>query len=187
LHEPFHVYHVPDLEIEEEDLTMFELKPLQPGAVPKALEKAERYRLLAEPDEAESICLDILAIEPDNQSALVTLLLALTDQFRNDLGHCFHRAQSLVSHLDNEYERLYYTGIVYERRGNAHLDRGLPGSGTIAYEWLHHAMVLYEQAAAMRPPDNDDAILRWNPCARTIMKHELPAPPVEEFEPVLQE
>ena len=63
---------------------MFDLKPLNPDAIPKALQKAERYRLLNEPEEAESICLDILAIEPDNQQALVMLLLAQTDQFHQD-------------------------------------------------------------------------------------------------------
>ena len=60
---------------------MFELKPLHPDAVQAALARAERYRLLNEPSEAESICLDILAVEPDNQPARIMLLLSLTDQF----------------------------------------------------------------------------------------------------------
>ena len=60
---------------------MFTLKPIDPAAVPAALQQAERYRLLNEPEEAESICLDVLAVEPDNQQALVMLLLSLTDQF----------------------------------------------------------------------------------------------------------
>ena len=54
---------------------MYELKRLTKEAVPRALEKAERYRLLNEPTEAESICQDILRVEPDNQPALVVLLL----------------------------------------------------------------------------------------------------------------
>ena len=65
---------------------MFELKTLAAEAIPRSLEKAERYRLLNEPAEAESICCDILAVEPDNQQAIVTLLLALTDQFETRLG-----------------------------------------------------------------------------------------------------
>ena len=60
---------------------MFELKPLSEKAVPRALERAERYRLLNEPAEAESICQDVLRIEPENQQALISLLPALTDQF----------------------------------------------------------------------------------------------------------
>ena len=60
---------------------MFELKTLSKSAVPAALAQAERYRLLNEPAEAESICLDVLRVEPDNQDALVTLVLSLTDQF----------------------------------------------------------------------------------------------------------
>ena len=57
---------------------MSELKKLSKEAIPAALEKAERYRLLNEPGEAESICLDILAIDPENQRAIIMLLLALT-------------------------------------------------------------------------------------------------------------
>ena len=60
---------------------MPELKPLSRDAVDAALSKAERYRLLNEPHEAESICLDVLEIDPDNQPAHITLLLSLTDQF----------------------------------------------------------------------------------------------------------
>src|SRR5512145_3059910 len=60
---------------------MYHLKPLSKDAVQSALAKAERYRFLNEPGEAESICLDVLAVDAHNQSALITLLLALTDQF----------------------------------------------------------------------------------------------------------
>jgi hypothetical protein len=51
---------------------MAELKQLHKDAIPAALEKAERYRLLNEPGEAESICLDILAVDPDNQRAVIS-------------------------------------------------------------------------------------------------------------------
>lgn len=166
---------------------MFPLKPLDPKAVPKALEKAERYRLLNEPEEAESICLDILTVEPDNQPALITLILALSDQLAHACADCFTQAQALLPRLHGEYERLYYAGLLCERRGSALLTRGGPGSGQTAYEWFEHAMQWYAQAEALRPPHNDDAILRWNTCARMIMKHHLTPPPTEAYEPVLQE
>ena len=70
----------------------FELKPLSKSAIPAAIQKAERYRLLNEPQEAESICLDILAIDPDNREAPVVLLLALTDQFDEGRPDCVQRA-----------------------------------------------------------------------------------------------
>ena len=60
---------------------MIELKPLKIEAVPSALEKATHYRLLNEPEETESICLDILTVVPDHQEALVLCLLASTDKF----------------------------------------------------------------------------------------------------------
>ena len=63
---------------------MYALKPISDASVSGALAKAERYRLLNEPNEAESICRDILAVEADNQQAWISLILALTDQIPHD-------------------------------------------------------------------------------------------------------
>ena len=148
----------------------FELKAVSPEAVARALAKAERYRLLNEPGEAESICRDVLQVEPDNQEALTTLLLALTEQFHDDAsmaGDTF----ATVGRLRDEYERAYYTGIIAERRAKARLRHGAPGCGPQAYEWLRDAMTWYEKAEAIRPAGNDDARLRWNACARLIMRN----------------
>jgi hypothetical protein len=151
---------------------MFDLKPLSKEAVPAALAKAERYRLLNESEMAESICEDILAADPDNRDALITMILAVTDQFRND-GAAEHttRARALVTRLQDEYDRLYYAGIVCERRARARLGRGGPGGGPIAYAWFVDAMKLFESAMVVRPPGNDDPVLRWNACARTLHRH----------------
>ena len=165
---------------------MFDLKPIYPEAIPRALEKAERYRLLGEPEEAESICLDILAVDSDNESAIVTLLLALTDQFHTDCSETLARAQALLPRLSGEYERRYYAGLICERRGHAQLDKGALGCKNVAYNWLRQALDWYEQAEAIRPSHNDDAILRWNTCVRVMQKHQL-APPVETLEPLLLE
>ena len=164
---------------------MFDLKPLSPDALPRALEKAERYRLLNEPEEAESICLDILAVDPEHLVALVTLLLALTDQLHTpDGAQCLARAQELLPRLGTEYERHYYAGIIHERSGSAHLDGRTPGAESVAYRLFRQAMDHYEQAEALRPAGNDDALLRWNTCARMIAKHHLAATEVEEHEPI---
>jgi tetratricopeptide (TPR) repeat protein len=156
---------------------MFELKPLSPDGVPRALEKAERYRLLNEPSEAESICLDILRVDPGNRRALVIQILAVTDQFEDFAAHV-GRALALLPRLGDAYEIAYYTGIVHERRAKAQFRRGGPGSGFSAYEGLREAMKHYEKAEAIRPPGNDDAILRWNTCARLLNEqpHLVPAP-----------
>src|SRR3954447_2930232 len=103
---------------------MLQPKPISKDAIPAALIKAERYRLLNEPGEAESICLDILQIEPANQEALVMLLLALTDQFADQTSSsrtAAGRAGDLVARLSDEYDRLYYSGIIRERRAKAAL------------------------------------------------------------------
>ena len=148
---------------------MFNLKPLSKDAVEAALSKAERYRLLNEPDEAESICLDVLEIEPQNQQAQVTLLLALSDRCGDGSGAAA-RAQQLAGQLQNDYERLYYSGLVAERRARAHLDRG-GATPHGAYDWLVDALDYFERAEAVRPAGNDDAILRWNTCVRVLQRH----------------
>lgn len=166
----------------------FELKTLSPDAVPRALEKAVRYRLLNEPGEAASICLDALATDAGNQEALVTLLLALTDQFEDDGTTAVDDAWRCAEQIRDEYEREYYSGIVSERRARARLRRGVPDAGPRAYEWLREAMTSYERAEAIRPPGNDDAVLRWNACARLIMRdHRLVPEPEERREPLLLE
>ena len=154
-----------------DDGQRFRLKQLSPEAIEAAQEKAERYRLLNEAREAESISRDILRVEPDNQRALVTLLLALSDQFRRDLGAKFEQARELVPRLESEYERAYYTGILCERRAKAVHRSRTPGCGPVAYDWLRQAMDWFEKAEALQPPGNDDAILRWNTCVRMIRTH----------------
>jgi len=153
--------------------TQFEFKPLSPEAIPAALEKAMRYRLLNEPGEAESICLDVLRCEPENQQALVTLLLALTDRFSKGYAVGLTQAQELVPRLRRPYEQAYYAGIICERWAKAQLQRGGPGCGFEAYEYLREAMVWYEKAESLRALGNDDALLRWNACARIIMGNRL--------------
>src|SRR5947208_16824364 len=96
----------------------FDLKPISNDAVAKALEKAERYRLLNEPSFAESICLDILAILPSHQQALISRLLARTDQF--DHGLTMRSAEEVLPLIEGEYDRAYYAGLIWERQGHAH-------------------------------------------------------------------
>src|SRR5438874_9813537 len=167
---------------------IFELKTLSAEAVPRALAKAERYRLLNEPGEAESICRDALQADPGNQDAIVTLLLAVTDQFDDDAATAVGEAWKCAERLQGEYERAYYSGIIWERRAKARLRRGVPDCGPRAYEWLREAMTWYERAESMRPAGNDDALLRWNTCARLIMRDRRLVPAVEaRGEPLLLE
>ena len=150
---------------------MLELKALSREGVARALDKAERYRLLNEPVEAESICRDVLRLEPDNQQALTALLLALSDQFDEDAPDAVSRALEIVPRFKDEYSRAYYAGIIAERRGKARLSLGGPASGHVAHDFLREAMVLFERAEALRPPGNDDALLRYNTCVRILERH----------------
>jgi hypothetical protein len=164
----------------------FELKRIAPDSIPEALAKVERYRLLNEPSLAESICLDILEAAPENQEAVIALLLARTDQFGAGVSHA--KALELLERIESEYARAYYGGIVWERVAHHHLRQGRPNSPSAAYHALRQAMEFYERAEGLRPAGNDDAILRWNTCARTIMRNPAVRPlPFEEPHPILSE
>jgi tetratricopeptide (TPR) repeat protein len=152
---------------------MFKLKRLSEDAIPAALEKALRYRLLNEPHEAESICQDVLNVDPKNQEALVVLLLALTDTFSEGHAVGARQTQEVLTRLEDPYERAYYAGIICERQAKARLLQGHPGASHDAYEFLSEAMEWFEKAETLRPPNNDDALLRWNTCARMIMTNRL--------------
>lgn len=163
-----------------------DLKPITREGIPAALQKAERYRLLNDSSAAESICLDVLEIDPTNQEALIALLLSITDQFVEEMADGVNRAREVLPHIKDEYERAYYAGIICERRARAQLHRGALGSAEVAAEWFREAMTWYEKAEAMRPHGNDEAILRWNTCVRMLSRHEREAGP-REYEPALED
>lgn len=167
---------------------MFELKILSKSAIPAALAQAERYRLLNEAAEAESICLDILKIEPGHQDALGTLILSCTDQFPDgSIASAMSQAERALAAITDDYKRHYLTGIVRERRGKAELRSQRPGSGRAAQEWLRDAMACYERAEAIRPAGTDEALLRWNTCARILMNLPASAPDVHEYNAIQSE
>jgi len=166
----------------------FKLKPISKEAIPRAIEKAERYRLINEAWAAESICSDILEIDPGNQQVLVILVLALTDQVAGGHATVMKAVQDTLPRITDPYQRAYYAGIASERRGQAHLLRGGMGSGGMAYDALKEAMAWYEKAETIRPAGNDDAILRWNTCARLISYNSQLTPHVESaYEPALED
>jgi hypothetical protein len=163
---------------------MFEFKPISKDAIPMALDKAERYRLLNEPWDAESICLDILAVDPEHAPALTSLLLALTDQFGTGRASLVDRARQLLPRFKQEYERVYYAGIIRERIGKALL-RDRPNATSDAYGYLRAAMADYERAEALASDGNDDPLLRYNSCIRLIQVRKLePASPDEGEQPL---
>lgn len=166
----------------------FKLKPISRDAIPRAIQKAERYRLLNQSWASESICLDILEIDPDNQQVLIMLVLALTDLHSGVAASGVQRAKAYLARIRDDYQRAYYTGIIAERRGQALLAGGGMGSGAMAYESLRDAMDWYEKAEAIRPAGNDDAILRWNTCARVLTGNSHLAPAADTgYEPVLED
>lgn len=167
---------------------MFTLKQVSTQAIPRALEKAQRYRLLSQPWAAESICLDILVTDPGHQQALKILVLARADQFGVDSNGRVERAREALSQLTSDYERAYYAGIICERRAMAQMHQRRPGAGFIAYDWIREAMTWYEKAEEVRPSDNDDAILRWNTCARMLNDStHIVARGVDQVEPSIGE
>ncbi len=163
----------------------FELKSISENAVSSALEKAVWYRALNEPLEAESICRDVLKVEPEHQQAVATLLLALTDQFARGLGNRVRESRELAKSLKSDYEKRYYAGLISERRAKCQYQKGTPGCGHLAYQGLGEAMDHYEKAQQLSPEGNDDAVLRWNTCARMIDANpDIVPEPASPSEPV---
>ena len=142
------------------------LKTISKGGVPGALSLAMLYRNLNEPGEAESICRDVLALEADNQTALRLLGLAITDQFTGGPSDRWPEVEAIFQSLSNRYERLYYTGILHERRAKTQLRAGrAPHTLLVLFE---QAMRCFDEAESIRPEGNDDSILRWNRCVRLL-------------------
>jgi hypothetical protein len=147
----------------------FELKLISAAGISEALEKAARYRLLGEPSLAESICLDVLRIDPENQRGLILLLMVLTDQFGEGVSPT--KAHEILPFLKDAYQQRYYAGLIWERSAHAQLHKASPTSPSTAYDAFRHAMECYERAMDLRPVGNDDTILRWNTCARILMRN----------------
>jgi hypothetical protein len=166
---------------------MFALKPISRDSLDGALAKAERYRLLNEPNEAVSICRDILEVAPANRDARISLILALTDEFARD-DRAFATAVAETAGLESAYDRAYYSGIAWERRAKASHDAGRLGSSGRVYDWIVKALGLFEEAERLRPAGNDDPILRWNACVRYLERHKTLQPATEDVkEPILSE
>ena len=144
----------------------YELKRISQAGISEAIGKAELYRSLNEPEEAESICRDILAIDSRHQLALRLLGLALTDQFTGAGTDRYREAGEIFEKLSDPYERLYYTAILHERRGKAQLKAGHLAVSLLPL--FEHALHKYAEAEKIRPGGNDDAILRWNRCVRLL-------------------
>jgi len=162
----------------------FTLKPIRKEGIPRALEKVQQYRLLNEPMEAESICRDILAIEPDNQLAIINLVLTLSDGFA--AGKSPNEANELIEKIDSKYQRQYYKALILERQGKATLVKAYPRCEYDAYEWLREAIIEFEKADQMSDRDNNDAILRRNTCVRIIADRHLTPRPEDTSFPVLE-
>jgi tetratricopeptide (TPR) repeat protein len=144
----------------------YKLRQISPAGITEAIAKVELYRSLNEPEEAESICRDILTIEPQHQLALRLLGLAITDQFTGGGRDRDAEAHEVFQRLTDRYERTYYAGIAYERRAKAQLRAGQPAHTLRAL--FEGALRCFDEAEKMRPVGNDDAILRWNRCVRLL-------------------
>lgn len=144
----------------------YQLKRISTDAIDEAVAKAELYRSLNEPEEAESICRDILEIEPSHQLALRLLGLALTDQFTGGGSDRYGETERAFEGLQDPYEQLYYKGILYERRAKAQLNAGNTRVSVLGF--FEEALRLFSEAERIRPSGNDDTILRWNRCVRLL-------------------
>ena len=145
--------------------------PLSKEMIARAFERAQHYRLLNEPAQAESICRDIVAVDPGNEQAWIHLLLSITDQFPEEMSAALTDANDALRHIQSEYHQAYYQGIIHERWGRANMTLGRGNQA--ARSWIQKAMTCYSTAIELAPSDEPDPTLRWNTCARLLEK--LPA------------
>ncbi len=142
------------------------LKTISKPGIPEAIAKAELYRYLNEPEEAESICRDVLAADANHMLGRRTLGLAITDQFTGGAGDRYDEVERIFRGLAEAYEREYYLGLLHERRVKAQLRAGRAAHTLLPV--LEEAFRCFAEAERLRPPGNDDAILRWNRCIRLL-------------------
>jgi hypothetical protein len=144
----------------------YQLKSISKAGIAEASAKVELYRYLNEPEEAESICRDILAVEPKHQLALRLLGLTITDQFIGGASDRYLEVEEIFQRLADPYERVYYSGLLHERRAKAQLRAGQPPHTLLPL--FERALRYFGEAEKIRPAGNDDAILRWNRCVRLL-------------------
>ena len=75
-------------------------------------------------------------------------------------------AEAAFQRLQDPYEQVYYTGIARERFAKAQLAAGRPPHTLVVL--FEDAISWFDRAEKIRPAGNDEAILRWNRCARTL-------------------
>jgi len=151
------------------------LKTISKDGIAEAISKAEHYRHLHEPEESESICHDILAVDPENQTALRILGLAITDEFAGEISDRYAEAESVFLRLTDPYEQQYCMGLLCERQAKKQMRVGRPAHAVSVL--FQEAMRHFEAAEKIHPPKNDDAVLRWNRCARLLAKLPQVEPP----------
>lgn len=162
-----------------------ELKKLRDKNLEAAIGLAKHYRDLNQPEEAESICRDVLEVAPDNVDALRTLGLALTDRFSSEWVSLFDEACATFKKLPADYDRAYYVGIAWERYAKAQLEAGRAHNAIHAFE---EALARFEEAGAFAKKDDPAPILHYNRCVRALTTNaelmrasEVPHQPKYEF------
>jgi tetratricopeptide (TPR) repeat protein len=141
----------------------YELKPLTQKNLDSAMEMAKHYRDLNQPEEAESICRDILGVAPTHEGALRTLGLALTDRFPQSTSF-FEEAIAVFGKLPGEYDRVYLTGVAWERWAKVQIATS-PSNALHGYE---EALEQFEKAEKLGHADRPEPLLRYNCCVRAL-------------------
>ncbi len=140
------------------------LKKLTHANLEAAIAKAAHYRDLNQPEEADSICRDVLAVDEAHQMAWKLLGLAITDRLGTGQVGLLEEAIAAFENLVDEYERVYHIGVAWERAAKAHAERNEAHSAVTSFE---HTLGLFQKAERLRP-DSPDPVLRWNRCVRLL-------------------
>ena len=158
-----------------------ELKTLGADQVSSALAAAEQCRAGGEAETAESICTDILEVDPGNARAIELLLWSRVDLLGEGRYGGVERAQEALALVQSDFERHYLEGVICEQQARFLIGKRGRHSSRVAYDWFRHAMDAFEEAARIAP-DRPEASLRWNACLRSIERDRHCAPDLDDGE-----
>ncbi|MCH2169780.1 hypothetical protein MK489_03265 [Myxococcota bacterium] len=158
-----------------------EIKTLGADQISTALALAERCRSGGQAETAESICTDILEVDPDNTRAIELLLWARVDLLGEGRHGGVERAQEALALVKSDFDRRYLEGVICERQARFLIGKRGRHSSRVAYDWFRHAMDAFEEASRIEP-GRPEASLRWNACLRSIERDRHCAPAIDEDE-----
>ena len=158
-----------------------DFKNLESADLDAALAAAQASWAELRAEETESICLDILELDPNHRSTLDLLLRCRIELLKKGLPQSVARAQELIPQLDSDFDQAFYSGMIREAQARYLLEKRGRATSGVAYSWFRHAMDDFA-AASNLDAGRVEPKLHWNACLRTLENNPQCVPPPEDGE-----